>query len=179
LQFFGRHKLPATSLPGVAFWLFSTVCAANPINPDFPVTTSDYAFFLLWLVCPAIEAAVILFVLRRRLVKQAARVWAFLSIYFLNLFSIFVTELLGIRLFKMSEHTTFHGTVYLAELFPLIFEFLMLWWMFSSFYKRGYLQERVTPLQTFLLVFAVNLLTFLIGVAFITYWPSWFTLYHR
>ena len=163
-----RLKLLALLLPLILFLLFSAPCAANPINPDFPLSNRGDLFLLLWLICPLIEASVVISILWRRFTSGKAKIVSFVLIYILNLVTIPITALLAHPLLQKDNP----NRVYLAEWFPLVAEFLALWLLFTVLRKRGSLAAPVKPFHIFLLTFGVNLLTFLVGFFFYRYWPS-------
>ena len=152
--------------------LFLEPSYANPINPDFPIVGSGPFTLIVWILSSLIEAAIIVFLLRRKLLNSRARTGMFLLIVLLNLITIVVTWIIGMQLLT-PEHP---NAVYLAELFPLIFEFLALLGLFSIFKHRNIL-DRVTPGYTLFLNLAANLVTFILGLAFFQYWPTPYNLY--
>ena len=97
----------------------------------------------------------------------------FLLIVLMNLITVIATWGIGMQLLT-PEHP---NAVYLAELFPLIFEFPILLGLFGIFYKRGNILERITPRYILFLTLAVNLLTFILGLIFFQYWPTPYNLY--
>jgi hypothetical protein len=166
-----KYILPAVLL--ILFLLFSQPCAANPINPDFPISGRGNIVLVLWILCPLIEASLIIYILRRILAGRNAKVIAFIFIFLLNQITILATWHFGMKLL----HSANHNSVYLAELIPLSSEFVILLGFFYVLYKLHITSEPVKPGRMFLIVFAVNLATFLVGLAFYRYWPTPYTPY--
>ncbi len=156
-------KLSAVLLPVLFLLLFPKPCNANVIIPFY---SPFHPWGMLWLISPLIEATAIILVLRRKFVNLKAQLGMFGLIVLLNLITIPITSFLGGFLFG-----DVRGLAFLAELFPLISEFLVVFWLFSIFYKRGIISERVTAKFIFFLIFAVNLATFLVGFAIYDYYP--------
>lgn len=147
-------------------------CYANPINPDFPITSSDPARIILIFLCPLIEAGLITFLVRRFFIKTKWKVNTFIFLFFFNLITVIITWFIGSELL----HSEVHNRVYLAEFFPLIIEPPVLLLYFWMLYKAGKLTERIKAKYIILLVIAANILTFLLGLLFFQYWPTPFKL---
>jgi hypothetical protein len=92
----------------------------------------------------------------------------FLFIVLLNMASILITWQLGMELLD----SEIHNTVYLAELFPVIFEFAVLLILFSFLHKRRIILERITVKRLLILIVVVNAVTFALGLVFFQYWPT-------
>ena len=156
-------KLFAVLLPVYFFLLFPKTCYANVIVPFY---SPSQPWGMLWLISPLIEATAIVFVLKRKFVNLKAQLGMFGLIVLLNLITIPITSFLGGFLYHDGQ-----GFVFIAELFPLIAEFLVIFWLFNIFYKRGITTERITAKFIFFLIFAVNLATYLVGYAIYDYYP--------
>jgi hypothetical protein len=147
-------------------------CSANPIDPNFPITSSEPARIILIFLCPIIEAGLITFLLRRFFIKTRWKVITFIFIFLFNLITVVITWGIGNQLLNSEVH----NTVYFAEFFPLIVEPLVLLLYFRILYKAGKLTERLKVKYIILLVIAANILTFLLGLIFFQYWPTPFKL---
>jgi hypothetical protein len=147
-------------------------CYANPIDPNFPITTSEPARIILIFLCPIIEAGIITFVLRHYFINTKWKVSTFIIIFFFNIITVVITWGIGNELL----YSDVHNTVYFAEFFPLIFEPLILLLYFWILFKTGKLTERLKVKYVVLLVIGVNVLTFLLGLIFFRYWPTPFKL---
>ena len=143
-------------------------CYANPIDPDFPITSSDPARIILLFMCPIIEAGLITFLLRRFFIKTGWKVITFILLFFLNIVTVVITWGIGNQLL----YSGVPNTVYFAEFIPLIVEPLVLLLYFWILYKAGKLTERLKANYIILLVIAFNILTFLLGLIFFQYWPT-------
>jgi hypothetical protein len=152
-------------------------CYANPVV----VIGSSYStdmFWVLWIICPLIEALIITLLLKLRFKYPGKPLKPFLIITLLNLITIPITSILGMLLVlliydlsKASFHSIYQFA-YIAELFPLIVEFFVLRWLFANFNKQGFLSKPVKDGYTFLLTLGVNIITFLLGFIFYNYWPT-------
>jgi hypothetical protein len=166
-------RLPVLLLVVSTIILLPQPISANPINPDFPITGRGDFVIIIWLVSALVEASIIIFALRHRFASVKARIKPFISVMVLNLITIPITMMLGNRLLKSDAH----NTVYLAEIFPLVVEFLALLGLFAFLYKRKVIAKPPAPVNIFYLTFAANLVTFLLGLAFFHYWPTPFNPY--
>lgn len=143
-------------------------CYANPIDPNFPITSSDPARIILIFLCPVIEAGLITFLLRLFFVKTRWKVITFIFLFFFNIVTVVITWGIGNQLLYSGAP----NTVYLAEFLPLIVEPLVLLLYFWILYKAGKLTERLKTNYIILLVIASNIITFLLGLIFFQYWPT-------
>ncbi len=147
-------------------------CYANPIDPNFPITSSEPARSILIFLCPLIEAGLITFFLRRFFTKTRWKVITFIFLFFFNIITVVITWGIGNQLLE----SEFHSTVYFAEFFPLIIEPLVLLLYFWILYKARKLTEQLKVKYIVFLVIAVNIVTFLLGLLFFQYWPTPFKL---
>jgi hypothetical protein len=161
-------KLFIVLVPLLAIFISPQPLYANPIDPDFPFKVGPMGLIpVLWTLSSIIEALLIVFILRRRFANFRARIRPFLFIVLLNFVTILITQILGTLLFQVNK-----GLFYLAELFPLIIEFLVLKWLFSYLHRRGNISETVTTGFTLFLTVVANALTFGLGFLFFHYFPS-------
>ena len=173
---YNSGKLKTSFFLALLFLLLvpSSHCFANPIDPNFPITSSEPARTILIILCPIIEAGIITFMLRRLFIKTRWKVITFISIFFFNIITVVITWGIGNELL----YSDVHNTVYLAEFFPLIVEPLVLLLYFWILFKTRKLTEQLKVKYVILLVLAVNILTFLLGLLFFQYWPTPFKLVH-
>jgi hypothetical protein len=147
-------------------------CYANPIDPNFPVTSSEPERLILIFLCPLIEAGLITFLLRQFITETRWKFFTFIILFFFNIVTVVITWGIGNQLL----YSGVPNTVYLSEFFPLIVEPLVLLLYFWILYKTGKLTERLKVKYIIFLVIAVNILTFLLGLLFFQYWPTPFNL---
>jgi hypothetical protein len=150
--------------------LIAQPCYGNPIAVDSGYNCQPIGalWILLWIISPFIEAVIITLWLRSRFTSVIAVVKLFLGIVILNLLTIPITQLLGTFLF----HNVMHYSVYLAEIFPVVVEFLVLLWLFKSQIRHGNINGPVTAKQAFVLSLLANFITFLIGFGFYRFFPA-------
>jgi hypothetical protein len=153
------------------FLILPQPCYANPINPGFPLYTSNYWVFL-WIVCPLIESVIIVSILKYRFSFPGLPLRPFLLTFLLNFISLPISQVFSSALLGQLRA---HYVVFLIELFVVVFEFLILNWLFSSLYKRGAITNAVTLGGTLLITLVANLASFLVGFAFYYYWPAPFS----
>ncbi len=147
-------------------------CYANPIDPYSPIKMSPP--YTLWLISPAIETVFIVCIFRFRLARWKSLIWPAIAIYFLNLITLPITQYMAHELFTWNQplYHYNYGLVYLAELFPLIVEFVVLWLMTRALNNSWHISTAITPELTALVVLGANLVTFILGFAFYYYFPT-------
>jgi hypothetical protein len=156
----------------ILFWL-AQPCYANPINPNFPVTTNFNVDFLLWLICPLVEAAIITSFIKSRFTNPRALTISFIIIAIMNWITIPITQIFARDLLSnyFEFHTISYYVIYLAEVFPLITESVVLILIFHSFSKRLF-SKPISIDVILLLVLIANIVTFFIGFIFYRYYPA-------
>jgi hypothetical protein len=154
----------------IALLWVSQPCYANPIaiDADYNCQPIGALWRLLWIISSLLEAGIIVLLLRRKFTSIIAGIIIFFGVVILNLLTIPITQLLGTYLF----HRVMHYTVYLAEIFPLVVEFLVLLWLLKSLFRHGNINKPVTAKQAFLLSLLANFITFWIGFGFYRFFPA-------
>jgi hypothetical protein len=159
-------KCSVALLPLLLLFCLPLPCYANPITVIR--TGSPYLWLLLWVISPLIEATIIIVLLWRRFTNSKAIIITFLLIVLLNAITFLITQIIANFLLL----NLLHYTVYLAEAFPLVTEFLILLWLFKSLYRHGNISEKITVKHTILLVLMTNVVTFAIGFGLYKYFPA-------
>jgi hypothetical protein len=167
-------KVIAILIPLVVFFCLAQPCYANPIDPNNHVRFGPPPF-VLWIISPLVEALLIIIILKWRFTNHKPFLRPFLIIYLLNFITLPITQVLASFLVSFLFKEKYLFLVYSAEIFPIITEFIVLFWLFQSLYRRGSISKTITPENTLIITLIANLATFLIGFAFYRYFPSFYT----
>jgi hypothetical protein len=146
-------------------------CLANPLPIEPPEFTQNINPVYLQLLSPLVEAVAVVLILawKFKLNLKKASLGVFVLVYILNIVTLPITQYLASYLFNDVNHTA----IYLAELFPLVVESIFLKLIFNSLYKHNNIVKPVTVKQTILVCLTVNALTFILGLLFYRYFPTW------
>lgn len=166
-----KKRLPhVILLAGLMSIVNMPVCYANPIIPGSPdLTVPLHSILVLWILSPIIEALFIVFILKWIFAYSITFIRPFLLVVLLNLMTIPITQIFGTYLISSQDN---HNIVYLAELFPLVSEFLVLKLIFNHLHRHGNISENVSARRTLLLTLGANALTFGLGLWFFYYFPA-------
>lgn len=152
-----RYLLPLVSILFLVF-ISGQVLANGSVEPEWYQAPAS-ALFIIFVIGPIIESLIVLLFLKE---GEKLRTYLLLFIYFLfiNFFTLgptqFFVRLLagefGMNLFPI------------AEIFPILVEFLALLLFFSYYKRKGLLKNEYASKYQFLMVLVSNTVTILLGV---------------
>jgi hypothetical protein len=149
--------------------LVSNPVSANP-TPVNPVWSS-VGGAILWVICPVIEASAIILIFKNRFVSNRAAILPFILICVLNYLTIPPTGLLYWMIYEEARPIYF-----VAELLPVTVEFIFLLFMFRIMTRKKFIVKPISVRDLLLTVIAVNMFTYLLGLASMDLWPDVFHL---
>jgi len=144
------------------FGVFLNILEANPIVV-FDVSNSSFLNLFLYVVFAFFITVFIEFlvgfVFLRKSIK--GKIELFTCYFLIHLISFPITQLIA---YGLRYSFPFGEEIFLAELFPLVSEFLLLKIALIILYKRDILTDKPSNSKLFIIVFLANALTFITGI---------------
>jgi len=155
------NKTRLLTLLILCLWLFlwQIPCSANIVYPGFGGINPYFFVLLGWAIGPFIEAFLITNMLKPGIVKTGSHL--FRSIVVLNLITVPITQIIVLFL------TYYEIVFFYAEIFPLVIESLILFNIFGSLNKKGFIDKPPSTGYTVFLIVLANFVTFILGVVFV------------
>jgi hypothetical protein len=143
------------------FIILSEPCYANPIayNPMYEISWT--AFAILLIAAPFVEAWIIVSISRDkvRLKQKLSRL--FWVLFLINVITFIATQVLA---YYIATSAGIAPVGYLAEILPLVVEYLILRWLFTKLHQNGMFPNPFSNKKVIQITLRANLVTFIAGI---------------
>ena len=148
----------------LAFFALTEPCYANPIayNPFYEISWT--AFAILLIAAPFVEAWIIIRIVRDRVKPSHTLSRLFWALVLMNVITFIATQVLA---YYIAIWSRVHMLGYLAEILPLIVEYLLLRWILTGLHRSGMFPKPFSNKDVIRMTVLANLVTFVAGLVFI------------